>query len=97
MTATPSRSRPTSTTEAAHGRSAAATLAWLQGRTDAMVELLAALARAESPSVEPAAQCEAFELLARALEGVGFRVRRVPGRGVGGRHWLCAQLVRVVG
>ncbi len=48
-----------------------------------MCELLAQLARAESPSLVPGAQQEAFGLLGEAFGALGFAVRRVRGRGAG--------------
>ncbi len=60
-----------------------AVLAWLRERTDSMVELLARLARAESPSVDPSAQRDAFAILASELRALGYRVRAVRGAGVG--------------
>jgi glutamate carboxypeptidase len=56
----------------------------LAGRRDEMVALLVELARAESPSREPAAQEQPLKLLRSALEDRGFRVRRIPGRATGG-------------
>lgn len=58
-------------------------LAWLRARTAEMAELAASLARAESPSLEPAAQGEAFAILERELRGVGLEVERLPGAGTG--------------
>jgi glutamate carboxypeptidase len=55
----------------------------LRGYCDEMAELLAELARAESPSAEPAAQARTRELLAGELESAGLRVDVVPGRSVG--------------
>jgi len=49
-----------------------------------MVDLLVRLARAESPSHEPAAQELVFALLTAALAGAGYRARRQPGRASGG-------------
>lgn len=60
-------------------------LAWLRDRTPEMVGLLERLARAESPTETPAAQAEAFSILAGELEGLGFAVRRVAAWTVG-RH-----------
>lgn len=48
-----------------------------------MTDLLARLARAESPSLEPEAQSEAFSLLAGELSDLGFSVERLPGRKTG--------------
>lgn len=58
-------------------------LAWLRERTGEMSALLQRLAAAESPSMEPAAQGEAFEILAVELEKLGFEVERVAGIEVG--------------
>lgn len=64
-------------------RDASRVLAWLTEQESAMCELLAQLARAESPSLAPGAQREAFSLLGEAFAALGFAVRRVPGRGAG--------------
>ena len=56
----------------------------LQGRREEMVALLGRLARAESPSTAPAAQGAVFDLLAGELAGIGYGVRRLPGRASGG-------------
>ena len=56
----------------------------LKGRRDEMLEVLSAFTLAESPSDEPATQHEVRELIANRLEALGYRVRRVPGRGTGG-------------
>jgi len=61
-----------------------------------MCDLLAQLARAESPSVAPGAQQEAFELLGEAFAALGFTVRRVRGRG-GGDHLLACPRRRLRG
>ncbi|MGL6280184.1 MAG: M20 family metallopeptidase [Gaiella sp.] len=58
-------------------------LAWLRDRTEAMVELLAQLARAESPTSDREAQAAPFALLAGALTELGLVTRRVPGSQVG--------------
>jgi glutamate carboxypeptidase len=58
-------------------------LAWLRDREDDMCDVLAQLASAESPSQDAEAQREAFALLARPLEELGFAVRPVRGSGVG--------------
>jgi glutamate carboxypeptidase len=58
-------------------------LAWLRARTDAMVELLAALASAESPSLDREAQAAPFSLLAFQLTDIGYLVRTVRARTVG--------------
>ena len=64
---------------------APALLASLRAETEAMVELLARLARAESPSLDPATQQAPFRILAAALEELDYAVRAVPG-GVTGDH-----------
>ncbi len=57
----------------------------LRARQGEMVELLARLARAESPSTVPAAQGPVFDLLEEALAPAGYRVRRLPGKTSGGQ------------
>jgi glutamate carboxypeptidase len=64
--------------------SAPALLAYLRGRLGAMTGLLERLARAESPSQDPASQAGPQELLRAALEERGFRVRHLRGRSSGG-------------
>ena len=49
-----------------------------------MVALLQALARAESPSTEPAAQAEVQRLLQEALAALGYQVELIPGEQSGG-------------
>ncbi len=49
-----------------------------------MCELLERLARAESPSRVPDAGREAFLVLARELEAIGYLVKELPGRELGG-------------
>jgi glutamate carboxypeptidase len=51
-----------------------------------MAALLERLAREESPSVEPRTQEGAFRILAEEFAGLGFLVRRIPGRGGVGDH-----------
>src|SRR5947209_4500585 len=51
----------------------------LRGRREEMVDLLVRLARAESPSHDPAAQEPVFALLAAALGLAGYRARRRHG------------------
>ncbi|HET8593285.1 MAG TPA: M20 family metallopeptidase [Solirubrobacterales bacterium] len=58
---------------------AKAVLAWLRERTGEMTELLTRLGRAESPSLEPDAQHEAFSILEGELTGLGLAVERLPG------------------
>src|SRR5450755_5172387 len=45
-----------------------------------MTTLLEQLAKAESPSLEPATQAGPFAILANELRSIGFDVDRVPGR-----------------
>lgn len=66
-------------------QAAPAILEWLAARQRAVVELVAALARLESPTTEPAAQGPVFDLLSEALDPAGYRSRRVPGRRSGGQ------------
>jgi glutamate carboxypeptidase len=61
----------------------AGVLGWLRERTEEMAEMLARLARAESPSLEPNAQAEAFSLLAAELSDLGFEIERLAGRDSG--------------
>jgi glutamate carboxypeptidase len=56
---------------------------WLEQHLEEMVVLLGRLARAESPSVDAAAQRESFAILADELERLDFAVRPVRGRNVG--------------
>lgn len=65
----------------------------LVGQQSAMVALLTALARAESPSTDPAAQTEMLRLLEAALRDRGFRTRRIVGRQTGG-HLLAVPRAR---
>ena len=55
-------------------------LARLRAQAGEMGDLLERLARAESPSLEPAAQAGAFAILAGELGALGFAVRAVGGR-----------------
>ncbi len=57
----------------------------LRSRQGEMVDLLARLARAESPSHDPAAQGPVFALLAEALAPAGYRARRRRGPRSGGQ------------
>jgi glutamate carboxypeptidase len=70
-----------------------AILGWLRDREDGMTELLASLVLAESPSLVPGSESAALELIARELEDVGFRTRRLPGEGTGD-HLLARPRVR---
>jgi len=83
---------------------APALLSFLRAREDEMCRLLLRLVEAESPSLEPEAQREAFALLAAELEACSFRVRRIRGRETGdhlyarpGRRTRGAQLQLLVG
>ena len=57
---------------------------FVQDRREAMLELLARLTRAESPSDVPESQAEVSSIIATELERRGFVVKRVPGRSSGG-------------
>jgi glutamate carboxypeptidase len=57
---------------------------YLHRRQGEMVELLASLVLAESPSTVPAAQQKVLQLLQVALETRNYRVRRIAGRRSGG-------------
>ena len=59
-------------------------LAWLQSRSEDLVDLLRRLAEAESPSDVPETQHPVREIIAAELERLGFVVRRIPGRSSGG-------------
>ena len=63
---------------------AVALLEYLESRREAMVDSLVELARLESPTDVPETQEVIQRRLAAALEGRGFRVRRIPGRRTGG-------------
>jgi glutamate carboxypeptidase len=58
--------------------------AWIRERQGEMVRFLERLARIESPSTDPAAQGAVFTLMQKALEEVGWEVRRLPGVRTGG-------------
>jgi glutamate carboxypeptidase len=66
------------------GSPARALLDLLRRREDEMAELLRALAAAESPSLDPAAQEPVLARLAAELEAAGMAVRRLRGRTSGG-------------
>lgn len=59
-------------------------LAFLKGEREEMVAFLQALARAESPSTEPAAQVPVQALLREALAGLAYKVTLIPGETSGG-------------
>jgi len=63
--------------------SAAAILDWLRGQEFEMTALLEQLAKAESPSLDPATQAVPFAILADELESIGFEVERRAGREAG--------------
>jgi glutamate carboxypeptidase len=63
--------------------SAAAILDWLGGQEFEMTALLERLAKAESPSLDPATQAVPFAILADALESIGFEVERRAAREAG--------------
>ncbi len=69
---------------------------WLGDRQNEMVGLTARLARIESPSDTPSAVAEARDAVAAELENMGFRVRRIDGRGAAG-HLLAAPAARLRG
>jgi glutamate carboxypeptidase len=73
--------------EAELGPRAEALHQYLEGRKDAMVDLLLELVRTESPSDEPETQRAMQRRLAQALEQVGFVTRLVRGRATGGLLW----------
>jgi glutamate carboxypeptidase len=56
---------------------------WLGAHRREMVELVKRLARAESPSLDPATQRGPYRILAAELERAGYLVRPVRGRKVG--------------
>ena len=70
---------------------AAALLELLRRRESEMADLLAELARLESPSVVPAAQTPVLDRLAAELRAVGgLRVRRLRGKTSGGQLYASA-------
>jgi len=58
-------------------------LAWLRLREEEMTVFLEELVRAESPSLDPAAQSQGLELLAGELRAAGYQARRIRGEGTG--------------
>jgi glutamate carboxypeptidase len=64
---------------------AQAVLEHMRDRRPAMTDLLADLARAESPSDVPAAQRRVFDLLADALRPAGYEATHLPGNTSGGQ------------
>jgi glutamate carboxypeptidase len=83
-------SATTRSEQVASGVDAKGVLAWLRERTAEMTDLLIRLARAESPSLEPDAQHEAFSILEGELTGLGLSVERVPG-GESGDHLVAGR------
>ena len=69
-----------------------ALLTWLRPREAEMSALLGRLVEAESPSSAPPAQEAVQALLTKELSALGFRVRRVRGRGAGD-HLLAAPAI----
>jgi glutamate carboxypeptidase len=67
--------------------SATSLLSHLRALQGEMVALLGDLARAESPSLDPAAQEPVLARLAAELERAGLAVRRLKGRTSGGQLW----------
>jgi glutamate carboxypeptidase len=59
-------------------------LSWLEGRRQAMVDLLRRLALAESPSCDPAAVASVQAILSAELEEAGLAVRHFRGRASAG-------------
>jgi glutamate carboxypeptidase len=59
-------------------------LHYMEGQRGELIRLLELSVRAESPSDVPQAQGEIRAIIAAELEGLGLRVRRVPGRNSGG-------------
>jgi glutamate carboxypeptidase len=70
---------------------AAVLLAHLRRQEDAMADLLADLARLESPSSVPASQGAILGRLAAELQGAGMRVRRLAGKESGGLLYAVAR------
>jgi glutamate carboxypeptidase len=70
---------------AAPATPARALLSCLRARQTEMVDFLRSLALIETPSLCPAAQAPAFDLLAGALAAAGYSVRRRRGRRSGGQ------------
>ncbi len=64
---------------------AKAVLTYLRDRCDTMVDQLAALVRAESPSDDPDAQQVVFDQLAEGLRDLDYRVDHLPGHATGGQ------------
>jgi glutamate carboxypeptidase len=71
----------------APGLDARALLDDLVGRRAELIELLRRLVLAESPSLAPYTHDGTARVLWAELEGLGFRVRRLPGRTSGGQVW----------
>lgn len=60
-------------------------LEYLRERVEEMVGLVEEMALVESPTTVAGAQAGVFAILERELEGLGFRTRRLGGRGSGGQ------------
>ncbi|MCB0872327.1 MAG: M20/M25/M40 family metallo-hydrolase [Actinobacteria bacterium] len=73
--------------------SAPALLGWLRARESEMVSLLLGLARAESPSDDPAAQTDVHARIAAELVQLGHRVH-APETPTGGRHLISVPVQR---
>jgi len=71
----------------APGLDARALLDDLIGRRAELIELLRRLVLAESPSLAPDTHDGTARVLQAELEGLGFRVRRLPGRTSSGQVW----------
>jgi glutamate carboxypeptidase len=59
-------------------------LKYLQGKRQAMIELLRHTTEAESPSDVPDSQHTIREIITKQLQMLGYRTRRIPGRSSGG-------------
>jgi glutamate carboxypeptidase len=68
---------------------ATALLQHLQGQRGELTRLLELMTVAESPSNVPTAQTEIREIIANEFQGLGYRVRRVPGHDSGGMLYAC--------
>ncbi len=71
-------------------------LRWARGHAEPMMAFLRALVEAESPTDVPSSQAAVQALVTDALEDLGFRVRRYPGRTTGG-HIVARPRQRVRG
>lgn len=75
---------PTSGPDAGLRERASRIRCWLDERVEEMAEMLAHLARLESPTQEPDSLLPVFDALAERLEALGLRPHRLPGRESGG-------------